>query len=85
MLDERGRTFTSFQLADFFRQLDESAQGRICFVLGGAWGLDESVRQRAHTLISLSSMTLPHELARVLLLEQIYRAGCILCRIPYHH
>lgn len=85
VLDERGRTFTSFQLADFFRQLDESAQGRICFVLGGAWGLDESVRQRAHTLISLSSMTLPHELARVLLLEQIYRAGCILCRIPYHH
>lgn len=85
VLDERGRSFSSVQLAEFIRQLDESASGRICFVVGGAWGLDACVRQRAHTVCSLSAMTLPHELARVFLLEQIYRAGCILSNIPYHH
>ena len=52
---------------------------------GGAYGLDEAVRQRAWKLVSLSSMTFPHELARVLLLEQLYRAECIIRKVPYHH
>ena len=67
------------------RQLDQEARGRACFIVGGAWGLDEAVRGRAYRLISLSAMTLPHELARVVLLEQLYRAECILRKVPYHH
>ena len=72
-------------LADLLRQMDHDARGRACFVIGGAWGLDEAVRQRASRCISLSHMTLPHELARVVLLEQLYRAECILRKVPYHH
>lgn len=85
VLDERGLNLTSPRLATLLQQLDHEARGRTCFIVGGAWGLDEAVRDRAHRLISLSAMTLPHELARVVLLEQLYRAECILRKVPYHH
>ena len=85
VLDERGQKLSSPDLAALLRQLDQDARGRACFVVGGAWGLDDSVRQRAFKVLSLSDMTLPHELARVVLLEQIYRAECILRKVPYHH
>lgn len=85
VLDERGKGMSSPDFAALLRQMDESAAGRPCFVIGGAWGLADEVRARAHRLISLSAMTLPHELARVFLLEQIYRAQCINSKIPYHH
>ena len=85
VLDERGAALASPQLADLLRRLDHEAQGRACFIIGGAWGLDDAVRARARTLLSLSAMTLPHELARVVLLEQVYRAECILRKVPYHH
>ena len=84
-LDERGKTFTSRQFSPFLEQLSENAGRRPCFIIGGAYGLDEAVRQRAWKLVSLSSMTFPHELARVLLLEQLYRAECIIRKVPYHH
>ncbi|MBO5490818.1 23S rRNA (pseudouridine(1915)-N(3))-methyltransferase RlmH [uncultured Desulfovibrio sp.] len=85
VLDERGRRLTSPQLADLLRQTDEGGRGRACFIVGGAWGLDEAVLRRADARIRLSDMTLPHELARVVLLEQLYRAECILRKVPYHH
>ena len=85
VLDERGQKLSSPHLAALLRQLDQDARGRACFIVGGAWGLDDSVRQRAFKVLSLSDMTLPHELARVVLLEQIYRAECILRKVPYHH
>ena len=85
VLDERGATLTSPQLARWLRELDDSGRGRPCFLVGGAWGLDEEVRRRAWKCLSLSAMTFPHELARVMLLEQLYRADCILCNVPYHH
>ena len=85
VLDERGGTFTSPELAQCLRQLDDSGRGRPCFIVGGAYGLDDAVRRRAWKCLSLSAMTFPHELARVLLLEQIYRAECILRNAPYHH
>ncbi len=84
-LDERGEKLTSPQLAALLRQMDQEARGRVCFIVGGAYGLDEEVRARACRLLSLSAMTLPHELARVVLLEQLYRAECILRKVPYHH
>lgn len=85
VLDEHGQKLSSPQLAALLRRLDQEARGRACFVVGGAWGLDDSVRQRAFKVLSLSDMTLPHELARVVLLEQVYRAECILRKVPYHH
>ncbi|WP_300710135.1 23S rRNA (pseudouridine(1915)-N(3))-methyltransferase RlmH [uncultured Desulfovibrio sp.] len=85
VLDERGASLTSPQLAALLQKLDQEAAGRPCFIIGGPFGLTDEVRAAARRVISLGPMTLPHELARVLLLEQIYRAECIVRRIPYHH
>lgn len=68
-------------------QLEELAlYGPPCaaFVIGGAFGLDDRVREAADTALTLSDLTLPHDLARLVLLEQLYRAGTILRREPYH-
>ena len=84
VLDERGQAPTSVQLSEHMGRWLQEGQD-VCFIIGGAYGLDEAVRQRAWKLVSLSSMTFPHELARVLLLEQLYRAECIIRKVPYHH
>ena len=82
-LDERGRAVTtqglSVMLADWMRDGSHPV-----FAIGGADGHDEAVRERAQKLISLSALTLPHGLVRVLLAEQLYRAWSILARHPYH-
>ncbi len=85
VLDERGRDMTSAQLAAALDSWDARGQGRVAFVIGGPFGLAEEVRARASVLLRLSAMTLPHELARVVLLEQLYRAETLRARIPYHH
>ena len=84
-MDERGKAHTSEQFAAFLERLSENATAAPCFIIGGAFGLDESVRTAARHVISLGPMTLPHELARVVLLEQLYRAEAIVRRVPYHH
>jgi len=76
-LDERGRDLTTEQFA---RLLSEQT----VFVIGGPDGLDESVKKDAALLLRLSSLTLPHALAQVVLLEQIYRAATMLTGHPYH-
>lgn len=81
--DERGRGMDSPAFASWLQEKRELARD-ITFVIGGAWGLDESVRARADTLLALGPWTLPHELARVVLAEQLYRAGTILRGEPYH-
>jgi len=82
-LDERGRGVTtqglSVMLSDWMRDATSP-----CFVIGGADGLSDEVRERAAKLISLSTLTLPHALVRVVLAEQLYRAWSILARHPYH-
>ena len=83
-LDEHGETMTSPQFARFLQQTIDAARTP-CFIIGGAYGLDGSVKERAAKLLSLGPMTFPHELARVLLLEQLYRADSILRGRPYHH
>lgn len=83
-LDERGGAMTSVQFARFLQQCFDTAS-MPCFVIGGAYGLSEAVKARADMLLSLGPMTFPHELARVLLLEQLYRADCIVRGRPYHH
>lgn len=84
LLDGRGKELSSEQLAEFFRsQLSGDIQ-QLIFAVGPANGFSESTRAAAGKAISLGKMTLPHELARVLLLEQIYRAFTILRKHPYH-
>lgn len=85
VMDERGKSFTSPQFADFVSRVSENAASTPCFVLGGAFGLSPAVRAAARHVISLGPMTFPHELARVLLLEQLYRAEAICRNVPYHH
>jgi 23S rRNA (pseudouridine1915-N3)-methyltransferase len=83
-LTREGASWSSSHLA---RRLDERAVhggGDVAFVIGGALGLGEQVLQAAWQTLSLSALTLPHDLARLVLLEQLYRAGTILRGEPYH-
>lgn len=85
VLDEKGKSFTSKGFALELKRREEDP-GRVpCFILGGAYGLSDSVRSRADLLLSLGPMTMPHELAAVLLMEQIYRGQTIISGHPYHH
>lgn len=82
-LTREGRALDSGGLADDLG--DAALHGRdTTFVIGGAYGLDPRVLSRAEAKLSLSAMTLPHELARLVLAEQLYRAGTILRNEPYH-
>ena len=76
-LDERGKDCTTRQFAGLLK-------GETTFVIGGPDGLSEEIRREAALLLRLSSMTLPHALAQVVLLEQIYRAASMLAGHPYH-
>ncbi len=84
VMDERGRQESSEALAAFIESQMVYGRDDLSFVIGGALGLDERVRQRADKVLALSKMTLPHELARVVLVEQLYRAMTILRGEPYH-
>jgi 23S rRNA (pseudouridine1915-N3)-methyltransferase len=84
VLDERGRAMDSLKFAKWLERMTIDQPHGVTFVLGGDVGLDEAVRKRADLLLSLSAMTLPHQLARVVLLEQIYRACTLMRNIPYH-
>lgn len=83
-LDERGDTFTSRGLAQIIQQAQNRALHTLPFVIGGPDGLEPTLRASAPKLLSLGPMTLPHELARLVLLEQLYRAHAILGNLPYH-
>lgn len=84
-VDEKGEQWSSVEWAWQFKQLFESSSSEIVFLIGGAYGLSEEIKSKAKVLLSLSKLTLPHQLARVLTLEQIYRALTILRNVPYHH
>lgn len=85
LLDERGKELSSRELAALISERARSAAGRLVFLVGGPFGVADEVRARARQVLSLSRMTLPHELARVVLLEQLYRAWTILRGEKYHH
>ena len=84
VLDERGQTFDSLKFAKWIERLTIDQPHGVNFVVGGDVGFDDTVRQRADKLLALSPMTLPHQFARVILLEQIYRACTLMRNIPYH-
>lgn len=83
VLDERGKMFDSVTFASQLGRLIDRSQD-FAFAIGGASGHHECLRQRANTLLSFSPMTFPHELARVMIYEQLYRAMTILRNEPYH-
>lgn len=84
-LDERGTTLSSTQLATRMEGWLGLPKAELIFLIGGAYGLDESLKQQADFMLSLSKLTLPHQLAKLTLLEQIYRALSIIKKTPYHH
>lgn len=84
MLDERGKSLKSLAFAELFRGLQNEGHNHIQFVIGGADGLNDGLRSRADLLLSFGVQTWPHMLARIMLLEQIYRAQQILGGHPYH-
>jgi 23S rRNA (pseudouridine1915-N3)-methyltransferase len=84
ILDVLGAQVTTEQLAEQLRAAQDQGQKEIAFVIGGADGIDEEIKRRAQKRLSLSKLTLPHRLARVLLIEQIYRAQTILRGEKYH-
>jgi 23S rRNA (pseudouridine1915-N3)-methyltransferase len=82
-LDERGKSMSSVEFAKWFSV--QQMQGRdIAFAIGGDEGLSEAVRAKATLVLSLSAMTMPHRLARLVLMEQVYRAVTIIRGEPYH-
>lgn len=85
VLDERGTQLGSVDLAERLQQEMLHGGRDWCLVIGGPYGLDPTVRARADLLLSLSAMTLTHQMARVLLLEQLYRSGTIIRNEPYHN
>ena len=82
--DERGRTYSSRGFADHIAALRDRGERRVVFAIGGADGLDASVRQAASSTLAFGPQTWPHALVRVLLAEQLYRAASILAGAPYH-
>lgn len=83
-LTRDGSAWSSVELARHLERLAIESRPGMAFLIGGALGLGESALARAHRRLSLSSLTLPHELARLILTEQIYRAGTIIRGEPYH-
>ncbi|MFT3936304.1 MAG: 23S rRNA (pseudouridine(1915)-N(3))-methyltransferase RlmH [Chitinophagaceae bacterium] len=84
-LDERGKAFTSEQLAGFIQTRANESTKQVVFLIGGAYGLHETVLQRAGFKWSLSLLTFPHQLVRLILAEQVYRACSIIRNEKYHH
>ncbi len=83
-LDERGKTVSSKELSALCATRMNSGTKVLWFVIGGAYGFSEKVRQRADYVLSLSALTLPHQMARLVLVEQLYRAYTIQQGINYH-
>jgi 23S rRNA (pseudouridine1915-N3)-methyltransferase len=84
LLDERGASFTTAALAAHVAALEQRGESRLTLLVGAADGVDERVRAEVDAVWSLSPLTLPHELALVVLLEQLYRVATIASGHPYH-
>jgi len=83
-LEIEGREMTSPEFADFFEKLGTYGTSRVIFVIGGSLGLSPEVKKRSDLALSFSRMTFPHQLMRVILLEQVYRAFSIMNHTEYH-
>jgi 23S rRNA (pseudouridine1915-N3)-methyltransferase len=84
LLDEHGKEFRSIELARWLEQKRNTAR-RLVFIIGGPYGFSEAIHKRGNEEVSLSKMTLSHQMVRMFFVEQIYRAMTILNGEPYHH
>jgi 23S rRNA (pseudouridine1915-N3)-methyltransferase len=85
LLDERGKELRTLEFSGVLEKMFLLPKKRIVFVIGGPWGFSEAVYKRADYKMSLSKMTYPHQLVRLLFLEQLYRVFTIIKGEPYHH
>ncbi len=85
LFDERGKSFSSVEFANFLQHKMLSSVKELIFVIGGPYGFSDEVYQKANSKISLSKLTFSHQMVRLLCVEQIYRAFTILKGEPYHH
>ncbi len=85
LLDEKGKMLDSPGLAKLIQQKANQSAQRIVFLIGGAYGVDQSIKERANFTWSLSDLVFPHMLVRLILAEQVYRACSILANEKYHH
>ena len=85
LLDERGREFSSMEFAKALQDKISYTGKDIVFVIGGAYGFSDAVRQRSNSKISLSRMAFSHQMLRAIFVEQLYRAFTIMKGEPYHH
>ena len=85
IFDERGKEYSSLKFAGFIQNFMISGVKHLVFAIGGPYGFSEDVINRANFKVSLSRMTFPHQLVRLIILEQIYRAFSIIRGEPYHH
>jgi 23S rRNA (pseudouridine1915-N3)-methyltransferase len=83
-MDERGKTLTSPKFADHIADWRDSGRSDLAFIIGGADGIDPSLRAKADFSLSFGAMVWPHMMVRVMLSEQLYRAASILAGTPYH-
>lgn len=83
-MDERGKSLPSLKFAHKIQELQNQGQSHMQFIIGGADGLGDDIRGRSNLLLSFGAQTWPHMLARVMLLEQVYRSQQILSGHPYH-
>lgn len=85
LLDERGKQYSSEGLAAFIQARANESTKTLVFLIGGAYGVDEAVQQKARFQWSLSQLVFPHQLVRLILAEQVYRACTIIRNEKYHH
>lgn len=85
LLDERGKQISSEKLATFIQNRANESTRKLVFLIGGAFGVDAQITQRANYQWSLSTLVFPHQLVRLILAEQVYRACSILRNEKYHH
>lgn len=85
LLDERGKSLNSVQWSQQFQQMMNQGVKTLVILIGGAFGVSDTIRQKARQTWSLSSLVFPHQLVRLIVAEQVYRAFSILNNSPYHH
>ncbi|MBL7931051.1 MAG: 23S rRNA (pseudouridine(1915)-N(3))-methyltransferase RlmH [Bacteroidia bacterium] len=85
LLDERGKEFSSLEFSKFISQKQNASTKRLIFLIGGPFGFDQKVYDRANSKLSLSKLTFSHQMVRLFFVEQLYRAFTILKGEKYHH
>lgn len=85
VLDDKGKELNTIELSEFIEKRMSASDKRIVFIIGGAYGIYESLYKRANFKWSLSKLTFPHQLVRLILAESVYRAISVIKKEPYHH